>query len=398
MQAAVCIFSKFAGSVQPMLFYRYYMMNQELAQAIFFTAIVIYVVRSLLFGYGAFLERRRSRRPLSPSHLPSVSVVIPARNEEHNIELCVRSVMANTYGGTFEVVVVNDRSTDRTGEILARLQREFPSLLVHNTVEAAADEVLRGKPRALDQGIAVSHGEVVMMTDADCVVEAGWIQTIAGVFSDEKVGLVPSFTVIEAGSLFERLQALEWIFNHTLASAGVGLRQPVGCFGNNLSIRRRVYDELGGYRSIRFSVTEDLALLQAVAATSWKILYPCSYEARVVTLPVKSFGSFIRQHQRWAKGGQALGWRATIFVISSAALWLAVVTAIVSGQWLWLAILLAGRILLDFIIISPSLRILRVNDLQVCFPLAVPFFMLIEFVVPFFLLKRSVVWKGQTFR
>ncbi len=367
-------------------------------QTIFSTAIIIYIVRSLLFGYGAFLERSRSRRSLPSASMPTVSVVIPARNEEHNIEQCVRSVMANTYAGTYEVVVVNDRSTDRTGAILAELCREFPSLIVHNTVEAAPDEVLRGKPRALDQGIAVSRGEVVMMTDADCIVEPGWIQTIAGLFSDPRTGLVPSFTVIEGRSLFEKFQALEWIFNHTLASAGVGLRQPLGCFGNNLSMRRSVYDELGGYRSIQFSVTEDLALLQAVAATTWSIRYPCSYAGRVVTLPVKSFSSFVRQHQRWTKGGQALGWRAAIFVISSASLWLAMATAIVAGQWQWLAILLAGRIFLDFLVILPSLRILRVSSLQLYFPIAVPFLMLIELVIPFFLLKRSVVWKGQTFR
>lgn len=373
-------------------------MNEGLVQAIFTTAIVIYVARSLIFGYGAFIERRRSRQPLSPAAPPSVSVIIPARNEEHNIEQCVRSVMANRYTGTFEVVVVNDRSTDRTGEILAALQREFPSLIVHNTVEASSDEVLRGKPRALDQGIAVSSGEVVMMTDADCIVEPGWIQAVAGLFSDPGLGLVPSFTVIDAHSLFEKLQALEWIYNHTLASAGVGLRQPLGCFGNNLSIRRKVYNEIGGYRSIRFSVTEDLALLQAVAATKWTIRYPCNYASRVVTLPVKDFGSFIRQHQRWSKGGQALGWRATIFVLSSAALWLAVLTAIITGQWLWLGALIGGRILIDFLIALPSLRILRVESLQPYFPIGVLFLMFIELIIPFFLLKRSVVWKGQTFR
>src|SRR5690606_36911952 len=109
-----------------------------------------------------------------------------------------------------------------------------------------------------------------------------WIETIAG-YCTEDTGLVASFTVMEPGNTFETLQTLEWVFNHTLAGAGVGLKQPLGCFGNNLSIRRTVYDELGGYARIRFSVTEDLALQQAVAATRWNMRYPCSYDARVVT-------------------------------------------------------------------------------------------------------------------
>lgn len=374
------------------------MMNQDSTQIVFLTAIVIYIVRSLLFTVGGMLERSRVRRLQVHLPLPSVSVVIPARNEEHNIERCIRSVMANRYAGSFEVVVVNDRSTDGTGEILQRLSAEFPALVVHNTVERTPDEVLRGKPRALDQGIAVSHGDVVMMTDADCVVEPGWLQTVASLFRDEQLGLVPSFTVIDARNMFGRMQAIEWIFNHTLASAGIGLGQPLGCFGNNLSIRRCVYEELGGYSSIAFSVTEDLALLQAVAATRWSIRYPCSYDGRVVTLPVESFGAFIRQHQRWTKGGQALGWRAAFFVTSSASLWLAIATAVVTAQWAWLVALVAGRIVLDFIVSAPSFRTLRVGALQWYFPVAVPFLMLIELVIPFFLFKRSVVWKGQVFR
>lgn len=372
-------------------------MRSDVVETIVVVAVVIYVARTLLFLYGMLRERRNNRQQHQRAARPRVSVVIPARNEEEHIEQCVRSVFANTYAGALEVIVVNDRSTDRTAAILQQLQREFPALIVHNTVEDTSNSMLRGKPRALHQGIGVATGEVVMMTDADCTVQQQWVERIAAGFGNPEVGLVASFTVMEPHSLFEKMQTLEWVFNHTLASAGVGLQQPVGCFGNNLSIRRSVYDELGGYAAIPFSVTEDLALLQAVAHTRWKVRYPCWYEARVVTLPVRSFGSFIRQHQRWAKGGQALGWRATIFVLSSAALWLGVLASLVTGYWEGLALLVFGRIIADALILVPSLRIFRMAQLAVYLPIAVLFFMCIEFVIPFFLLKKQVVWKGQSF-
>lgn len=372
-------------------------MGGDVVYVIIVVAVSIYVVRTLLFLYGIVRERRNNRLPATSMAKPTVSVVIPARNEEEHIEQCVRSVFANTYTGEFEVIVVNDRSTDATAMVLQQLQQEFPALVLHHTVDDASNSMLRGKPRALHQGIEKATGEVIMMTDADCTVGQQWIERIAGVFNDAGVGLVASFTVMQPRSLFEKLQTLEWVFNHTLASAGVGLQQPLGCFGNNLSIRRTVYDELGGYAAIRFSVTEDLALLQAVARTQWKVRYPCWYEARVVTLPVRSFGSFIRQHQRWAKGGQALGWRATIFVISSAALWLGVVASIVAENWQGLVVLLVGRIIADALIIFPSLRVFQMIRLGGYLPLAVLFFMCIEFIIPFFLLKKRVVWKGQSF-
>lgn len=370
-------------------------MTNDIAQTIFIAAMCIYIMRSVIFWYGARRERIKNSHWRADAH-SRVSIIVPARNEEANIEHCVRSIMANIYKGEFELIVVNDRSTDTTGAILSRLQHEFPTLIVHNTVESPSDGQLRGKPRALHQGIGLSQGDIVMMTDADCTVGSRWIQSITGFFTED-VGLVPSFTVMDPHTGFEKLQTLEWVFNHTLAGAGIGLKQPLGCFGNNLSIRRSVYEEIGGYTGIRFSVTEDLALQQAVAHTRWSIRYPCNYEARVVTLPVRSFGSFLRQHQRWAKGGQALGWRATIFVLSSASLWLGIITSILTAEWEWLCVLLVQRVIADLIIIFPSLKELRLTYLWPWFPLALPFFLCIEFVIPFFLLKRNVVWKGQTF-
>lgn len=372
-------------------------MESNVAGVLVAVAVVIYTIRTLLFLYGVQRERRNNQLQALPTAQPTVSIIIPARNEETHIEHCVRSVFANTYAGKFEVVVVNDRSTDRTAHVVEQLQHEFPTLVLHHTVEDTTNPMLRGKPRALHQGIGIATGEIVMMTDADCTVGVEWIERIVRVFGDSTVGLVASFTVMQPHNLFEKMQTLEWVFNHTLASAGVGLQQPLGCFGNNLSIRRTVYNELGGYAAIRFSVTEDLALLQAVAHTHWKVRYPCWYEARVVTLPVRSFGSFIRQHQRWAKGGQALGWRATIFVISSAALWLGVLASMLAGYWGGLAILLGGRIAADTLIILPSLRVFRILRLGFYLPIAVLFFMCIELVIPFFLLKKHVVWKGQSF-
>lgn len=362
--------------------------------------IGVYALRVVVSSIGAIIERHRKLDEHGPDARISVSVIVPARNEEHNIEDCVRSVFACNYTrGDFQLIVVNDRSSDRTGAVLSQLQQEFPQLLVHDTTESEHEVPgLHGKARAVHQGVLVSGGELVLMTDADCRVAQGWIDGVVDYFAAKNIGLVASFTVIDARTPFTMLQALEWSLNHTLAMSGVGLKQPVGCFGNNLSIRRATYDDIGGYANIPFSVTEDLALMQAVERSSWGIRYACRSEMAVTTNPAANWGEFFRQHIRWANGGRALGWRATFFVLSSTALWLAFISSFFVDLWLAPLLVVGLRLAGDALVLLPSLRLLKRLRLAAALPLAVPFFMLLELVIPFLLLTRNVHWKGQVFR
>ncbi len=363
---------------------------------IYITALLLYGVRTILFVVGAMRERLYVIDERIDSR-PFISVIVPARNEEQNIEQCIRSIMESTYPPEcFEVIVVNDQSDDATVEIVERLQQQYRSLrLVHTADYATSAPSLRGKPRALHIGIQQAGGELLMMTDADCTVESAWLTTAAKVLSDNRVGMMPSFTVINQPNIFARVQGLMWVFNHTMASAGVGIRQPLGCFGNNITLRKSVYDEIGGYENIPFSVTEDLALLQAVARTAWRIRYVCDRRLKVTTQPCQTFIEFLRQQHRWATGGKALGWRATIFVLSSTALWLGIATAAWQGEWIVTAGFVFFRWICDMLVYYPSLRELRMTYLQRWSVIATPFFLLLELISPFFLLKTSVVWKGR---
>jgi cellulose synthase/poly-beta-1,6-N-acetylglucosamine synthase-like glycosyltransferase len=365
-----------------------------------YAAMALYCLRTLIFMLGAYKERRKRIRYDVPSlFTPFVSVVVPARNEEENIAPCVVSLMQSDYPlEFFEVIVVNDRSSDKTGDVLSGLQAKYPNLIVHNTSEDTTNTNLQGKPRAVHQGIMRSRGEFVLMTDADCLVPPTWISAIAHTFQNPHIGLIASYTLAKGARFFDRLQMLEWLINNTMASAGVGLGQPLGCFGNNLSVRRRVYDELGGYPHIRFSLTEDLALLQAVTNAGHEARYICAHETHIDTQPCPDIPAFIKQHHRWVNGGKALGWRAVGFVVSSSAMWLGIVLAVASASWGLLALLLAVRTVSDMALTYPAFRELRMAANIAWIPIAEPFFLLIELMTPFLGLKSSVEWKGQILR
>lgn len=361
---------------------------------------IIYAIRIAVFIIGAIIERNRIIRASKGdenNQLPFVSVIVPARNEENNIRSCIQSLLQSDYPiERLEIIIINDRSSDSTGSIADELHSKYPHIrALHLTEERTGN--LRGKPGALDAAMNIAKGEIILMTDADCEVQPTWVSMLVRQFS-EKTGLVASFTTIHPSTIFAQMQSVEWVLTHTMASAGIGLKQPLGCFGNNLAIRKKTYYEVGGYNGIPFSVTEDLALLQTVIKKGWEVRYVCDYSCAVETLPCETLGEYVRQHHRWLRGGTALGWRGAVFVLFSASLWVSLATAIVTQSWMLLPVILMIRLLGDLAVIAPSLSALRRKDLYPWALLAVFFITALELVIPFSLLKREVVWKGQRFR
>lgn len=363
-----------------------------------FILFIIFAARNVFFIIGAYLERKRNIANKALASKTTVSIIVPARNEEKNIKSCIESIMKSSYhNDLMEVIAVNDRSTDSTSAILHELQNEFPNLVVLDITEKNKHTNLKGKAGALHEGIVIAKGKVILMTDADCIVNKDWVKTIVGFYADDNVAMTPAFTIIDGKTPFEKIQAIEWIYMHVMASGGIALKQPLGCYGNNLSIRKSVYNELGGYENIEFSVTEDLALLQSTFKTGKRISYLCSESSSVITFPCDSFIDYIKQRHRWAIGGMSLKWRAVVFVTCTASMWLCLMLSIYIGNYFWLASILGARIIGDFAMEFPAFNALNRKRLSLWSVPATLFFMVMELVVPFLLLKKNVVWKNQTF-
>ncbi|HRI31122.1 MAG: glycosyltransferase [Ignavibacteria bacterium] len=365
---------------------------------VYIATAIIYAIRITIFTIGLRIERKRTVRTFHYTVYPSVSIVVPARNEESTLRECIESLIQCDYPkDNLEIIIVNDRSTDKTAEMAHSLASTYSHVKVlHLTEERSGN--LRGKPGAIHHAINVAKGDIILMTDADCIVPVGWMQMMVQQFKDISIGLVASFTTIKTGSVFAQMQCVEWVLNHTMASAGIGLKQPLGCFGNNLAIRKKAYNDIGGYEGIPFSVTEDLALLQTIIRRGWEVRYIGDAQSTVETLPCTTFGEYVQQHHRWLRGGTALGWRAAVFVFFSASMWISFLAAIISQNWLMLPLILGIRLIGDLMVLTPSLYAIKRKDLFPWALLAVFFITALELVIPFSLLKKEVVWKGQLFR
>lgn len=355
----------------------------------------IYALRLLYFVTG-FARGGRSK-PSSDAPL-RVSVIVPARNEAANLERCITALAALDYpADMLEIIVVNDRSTDATGPLLDEMAARYHMITVLHRTDADVHANLRGKPGALQAGADRATGDVLLMTDADCAVEPTWVRTMVAPFAQDGADMVCSTTSVEPTGAFARLQDVEWAYSHAMARGSLHNGIPLGCYGNNIAIRRTTFEAIGGYRTIGFSVTEDLALLQTVCRRNGTVVYLCQHDASVTTLPCDTAGEYLRQRQRWARGGTALGAKATAFVVTSLALWIGMVLAAVTGTWMWFIGLAGMRIVGDAALVVWSLaRLHRPSTMPWVLP-SIIVLMVTELVVPFLLLQRNVVWKGQRF-
>jgi len=368
-----------------------------IAEFIILAAFLAFSIRSIIFIYGASKERNNASNSILTDK-PFVSIIVPARDEEKNIRNCILSIEKSKYPiDKFEIIAVNDRSSDKTLVIIEELAAKLKNLKFVNIETDSQKDNLRGKPGAIQAGINIAKGEIILMTDADCLVNELWIETMVTEYADKSVGLVASFTNILGEKIFDKIQAVEWAYLHTLASAGVGLKQPLGCYGNNLSVRKSDYEAVGGYKNISFSVTEDLALLQAIHNSGRKVRYLIHKDSDVDTYPCYTIKEYIKQRHRWAVGGLELGWRAAIFIISSALLILGLITSLAIQNFYYFGFLIISRILWDYWIIGSSFNLLEKKELKKWIPLSVLFFIFYEFFVPFLVLKKRIVWKGQIF-
>jgi glycosyltransferase involved in cell wall biosynthesis len=211
---------------------------------------------------GALAMRDLTREPLPPAAgLPSVSVVVAARDEARGIEAGVRSILAQDHPA-MEVTVVDDRSSDATPAILARIAAQEPRLRVVRVDELPAGWL--GKNHALHLGAASAGGELLLFTDADVVLDPTALRRAAGHLQAERLDhlalgprvIMPGWLLEVFGVVFGILFALyvrPWRVADPDDPAHVG----IGAF--NL-IRTEAYRRLGGHELIRMRPDDDLKL------------------------------------------------------------------------------------------------------------------------------------------
>jgi 1,2-diacylglycerol 3-beta-glucosyltransferase len=351
-----------------------------------------YICQAFIFILGI----RRSKNNVTENANISVSVIIAARNEKKNISACLESVAKQTYPiSKYEIIIINDGSTDDTAVICNNFVQRYSNMKL---VLAQNNSSVQGKANALAQGIEISRGDVILITDADCTVPPSWVEQTAKRYKDE-VGLIGGFTLQKADTPFEGMQSLDWAFILGMAAATAGFGHPLGSIGNNLSFRRSAYDQVGGYRKLNFSVTEDYTIVQAIVGLNkWKYLYPIDSRHLVESKPCPDIITLLRQKHRWGKGGLDMKPAGLAIMVIGFLMHLSPFIMLYWGGVVQAATVLMVKFIADYIYLYQILhRLNKVEELRWFYWFEL-YFMLYVLILPFLVFfGGKVKWKGREF-
>lgn len=221
--------------------------------------IVAFLAVCILIALGNCLFIR-PLRPITPRETPFVSILIPARNEEQNVERCLRSLLAQSYPA-FEVIVLDDHSTDETRAILDTIKRDHPELQILGG--EPLPEGWLGKHWACHQLAAFAGGELLLFTDADTWHEPTALSASVAAFTATQSDLltaIPHEQVVTWGEkiTIPVLGFAPFSFIPVFLARWPGLSHLAVTIGQFMLFRRDVYDAIGGYEAIRSHPLDDV--------------------------------------------------------------------------------------------------------------------------------------------
>ena len=265
---------------------------------LFYISVGLLVTYSILILY--YKAGWHELKPFSSEineTFPGISVVIAARNEEENIGQLLSSIESQTYPKEFfEVIVVDDHSTDNTASIVKNF--EFVKL-----IRLQPDNINSYKKRAIETGIAGASGDLIVTTDADCIVPQNWLKTIvASKQQTNAVFIAAPVSIDNKWTLLQTFQTLDFLVLQGITAASVKKRMHNMCNGANLAYERKIFYEVNGFTGIdHIASGDDMLLMQKVARHfPGRISYLLSKDAIVTTQATKTWQEFFNQRIRWA--------------------------------------------------------------------------------------------------
>ncbi|SVB42722.1 uncharacterized protein METZ01_LOCUS195576 [marine metagenome] len=264
-----------------------------LGTSIYFCFVVI-IFSGLLF---------RKKIINTDSNLPLISVVIAARNEEKNITYLLNDLVNQSIDKNYlEILIANDRSSDRTGKIIDQFAIDYSFI---KSIHIDNKHDMTPKKYALTQAINSSSGEIIIATDADCRVSEDWVKSM-GLLVQQTGKIVIGYSKIESSNtLINEFQKIDFL--GIMAANGGLLTYGISCSGSgqNLAYKKDDFYKINGFEPVKNQISgDDMYMVQAISSLKGAIFNydPNSF---VSTLPKKSIKGYLNQRIRWSSNSKS---------------------------------------------------------------------------------------------
>ena len=252
----------------------------------------------LLAAHGRFWQAGPELAPARPRVAPSVAVVVPARDEASTIDAVLRSLLAQDYAGPFRVILVDDGSSDGTGDIAGAIADPRMTVVYGEPPPVGWS----GKLWAIVQGLDQADAELVLLTDADIVHAPYHLATLAAQLERGGCDMVSEMVTLACDSLAERalVPAFVYFFQLLYPFAWVNdpLRATAAAAGGTVLLRRAALQRIGGIGALRDALIDDVALARLVKRGG-RIWLGHSALARSIR-PYPAFADIFRMIERTA--------------------------------------------------------------------------------------------------
>jgi len=335
----------------------------------------------------------------------TVSIIIPFRNEEENIEPLLKSLSGQQYPKElFEIILVDDHSTDHSYDIVA----QFIKINFSATIKLFALDKSDGfsKKAALKKGVENSRGKLVVTTDADCIFDNNYLSCLVSFYEQNNCRLISGPVVFkDSKGLFTNLASLEFLSLIASGAGAISLNKPFLANGANFCFEHSLFEELNGYTSHDSYASGDdvFFLLQAKKhiKNKNKICFIKNRESIVTTQGPANLKEFIQQRVRWASKSPAYEDFFAKFTAGSVFFFnLALVLLLICGFIdfrfaIIAAIMFAGKLAVDLPLMFAAASFVKKKrlmwfylPLQLIYPLYVVFIAISSLFV-------KVEWKGR---
>lgn len=367
---------------------------------LYITIVFLLLYALLIIFYSRSWRSLKDFKPAGTKDSAMISVIVAARNEESNILSLLDSLQLQTFpSNMFEVIVVDDYSTDDTASLVKK-HRITNLVLLQPPVPAE----LSSKKKAIGTGISKAKGELIVTTDADCSMTPLWLQTINDFYSEKKAAFIAApVKFSHDGSLLEIFQALDFMTLQGITAASVASGMHSMCNGANLAYQKQSFINVNGFEGIDHVATgDDMLLMHKI----WKaepagVHYLKSQEAIVTTPPMKTWKEFMMQRKRWASKTlvyddyRIIAVLVFVFLFNALFIVLLVAAFIEPGYWWYVGGYLAAKTIIEIPFIYQVAKFYGEKKLLPWFVLLQPLHIWYMVLAGFISQFGTYEWKGR---